>query len=270
VETKTSEVEGAIAGGSRSIQRALEVLERVVLEPRELRLSELAALTKLPVSSVHRILANLEARGLVELDSDTHRYGVGLRMLMLASRVTLRRDAAATVPAAMREMFVEAVREIDETGYLAVLNRSEVVYVECLESSHPLRAVAPVGSRRSIHSTAVGKVLVADLTEAERAVLLGDQPLAALTPFTITDRATLEVNLQMVRAQGYAIDVGEFAEDLVCLGFPIRDAAGATIAAVGVTGPSTRMTGGRLEACVARLQRLVDELSRLSIREEIG
>jgi DNA-binding IclR family transcriptional regulator len=246
---------------SRSVQRALAVLERVLTAPNDVRVSELAETLDLPQATVHRMLVNLEARGLVTQDRNSGQYGVGLRMAALCERAALRLRTGAGLSNGMREVFERGVETIGETGYVAVLDGSEVVYIDCVESPHSLRAAAPIGSRRELHCTAVGKVLVAELSEADRNDLLGSGPFEPRTDLTIVDRDALEANLAAVRERGYALDVAEFDYDLVCLGAPVRDAQGLVVAAVGVTGPAARLTEARRPEVVDQLVELARVMS---------
>ena len=234
-------------GLSGSVQRALAVLEAVAEAPGDVGISELARRLKWPKSSIHRALTNLEARGLVERDPVTARYTVGLRLITLGSSVTHKLQFGAGLPSATRSIFRRAVSQVGETGYLAILDRCEVLYIDSVEGGDVLRATAPVGTRRPVYCTAVGKVLIAELDAASRSRILGDGEFAARTPRTVTDRAQIERDLDVVRAQGYAVDVEEYAEGLVCLAAPIKDHLGGVIAAIGLTGPMSRLSGERLD-----------------------
>ncbi|MDO8209629.1 IclR family transcriptional regulator [Conexibacter sp. CPCC 206217] len=255
------EVDGAQQGLSQSVQRVLRVLEEILLAQDDISLSELVEQLDMPKATVHRMLANLEARGLVSQDPSSLRYGMGLRMSALCARASLRLQSGAALSRRMRELFETAVAEIGETGYVAVLDRSEVIYIDSVESPHALRAAAPIGTRRDIHCTAVGKVLVAGLDRASRWELIGSKPLEQVTEHTITDPEALERNIATVQEQGHAIDVEEFAPGLVCLAAPIHDDLGLVVAAVGITGPIGRMSGGDRTRAVQRLVELAHAMS---------
>jgi len=261
---------GSQSGGlSSSVQRTLDVLEAVAQAPRDVGVSELAVQLRRPKSSVHRALANLEARGLVERDPVTARYTAGLRLFALASGLAHRLQFGASLPAATRSIFRRAVEEVGETGYLAILDRTEVLYIDSLEGGDDLRATAPIGTRRPAYCTAVGKVLIAELDLEARNRILDSTPLEARTQHTITDRAALEQNLDAIREVGYAVDIEEYADGLVCLGAPIKDQLGGVIAAIGLTGPLARMSGSRLDAAVRVLVNAATESSLVSATDQI-
>jgi IclR family KDG regulon transcriptional repressor len=237
-------------GLSTSVQRALEVLEAIAEAPSDVGISELSRQLDRPKSSIHRSLVNLERRGLVERDPVSSRYAAGLRLLALGSGLTHRLQFGTALPPGTSAIFRRAVNRVGETGYLAILDRNEVLYIDSVEGGDILRATAPVGTRRPVFCTAVGKVLIAGLDPAAQARVLGPGPFEPRTPKTVTDPKQLERDLEIIDAQGYAVDVEEYAEGLVCLGAPIKDHVGRVIAAIGLTGPIVRLCGERLEFAI--------------------
>lgn len=232
------------------MQRALEVLEAIAEAPGDVGISELSRQLDRPKSSIHRSLVNLERRGLVERDPVSSRYAAGLRLLALGSGLTHRLQFGTALPPGTSAIFRRAVNRVGETGYLAILDRDEVLYIDSVEGGDILRATAPVGTRRPVFCTAVGKVLIAGLDPVAQARVLGPGPFEPRTPKTVTDRKQLERDLEIIDAQGYAVDVEEYAEGLVCLGAPIKDHVGRVIAAIGLTGPIVRLCGERLEFAI--------------------
>jgi IclR family KDG regulon transcriptional repressor len=248
-------------GLSTSVQRALEVLEAIAEAPGDVGISELSRLLERPKSSIHRSLVNLERRGLVERDPVSSRYAAGLRLLALGSGLTHRLQFGTALPPGTSAIFRRAVSQVGETGYLAILDRNEVLYIDSVEGGDILRATAPVGTRRPVFCTAVGKVLIAGLGPVAQARVLGPGPFEPRTPKTVTDRAQLERDLEIIDAQGYAVDLEEYAEGLVCLGAPIKDHVGRVIAAIGLTGPIVRLCGDRLELAISVLTAAAAESS---------
>jgi DNA-binding IclR family transcriptional regulator len=115
--------------------------------------------------------------------------------------------------------------------------------VERRESPHTLRAFGRIGHRNFAHCTSTGKVLLANLTDDELRRTLPDAKLEARTPYTITDRSLLMVELQRVRKAGHAENVNEGEVGLASVAAPIRDASGRVIAAISVAGPAARLEG---------------------------
>jgi IclR family transcriptional regulator, KDG regulon repressor len=222
-----------------SVGNAARLLKQFSSNERELGVTELAGRLGIGKSTVHRLLATLQAEQFVEQDPESGRYRLGLAIFELgaaASASTTLHQAVLMPMAALR------VRT-GETVHAAVLDGRQVVYVERLESPHTLRLFLEVGRRNDAHSTATGKCLLAHLDEARLTQLLDGWQLAAKTPHTVTDPTELRQQLRQVRKQGYAHNLHESEVGILSVAAPIRDARGETIAALGVAGPAPRMEG---------------------------
>ena len=222
--------------GIESVSRALDLLEAVANE--ELGLVELSRRTGLQPSTTHRLLATLKARGYVWRDEDSGRYLLGYRVLRLGSGLERRSSGLTTIARPYMERLHKITRE---TVYLTVLDGGDVVYLhQMLRDPSPDMLTVP-GLRVPAHASALGKAMLAfsepDIVDAA----LGDQPLERYTERTITDRALLDRALATVRGQGYAINLGEFMEGLICVAAPIFDDAGHVAGALSVSGPTLRM-----------------------------
>ena len=113
--------------------------------------------------------------------------------------------------------------------------------VDKVESTHSLRMPSQVGRRNPVHSTGVGKALIAYLPDEVLAGIALRRGLARFTARTLTDLPALRADLARVRARGYAVDDEEIEEGLVCVGAPVRDHTGSVVAAVSIAGPSSRL-----------------------------
>jgi len=134
------------------------------------------------------------------------------------------------------------VEAIGETCNFTMLDGREVVYVDRVETSANVRLHMKAGSRVPLHCTASGKLLLSDMSLAQRQRLLGPGPLARYTERTIVSFDALERELAKVHATGVATDAGEFLDGSVCLAVPVRDPRGRMCAAFAVHGPAPRMT----------------------------
>jgi DNA-binding IclR family transcriptional regulator len=130
----------------------------------------------------------------------------------------------------------------DEAVHVAVLDGASVIYLVKVDSSHPVRMVSAVGRRLPAHCTAVGKMLLSSLdpTDLDALLLAGDLP--GMTPESITEPDRLRAELDRVRAQDVAVDDGESDSAVRCVGAPVRDHTGRTIAAMSVSAPVIRWT----------------------------
>jgi IclR family transcriptional regulator, acetate operon repressor len=244
----------AARGGVQSVDRALDLLETLASSGQPLGVSDLAALTRLPEGTAHRLLRSLLQRGYVRQTPD-RKYGLGSSVLRL-------RDAGhRTLATAAGPALARLVEISGETANLAVLEGDSAVYVGQVPSGRALRMFAEVGRQVFVHCTAVGKVLVADLPERQVRAMLARVGMPARTPATITEPDAFLAELERVRRQGFAVDDGEEETGVRCLAVPVRD-GGQVVAAVSVSGPADRLLPDHLPALAARLQPVADELGR--------
>jgi DNA-binding IclR family transcriptional regulator len=221
-------------------------------------LSELARDLAMAKSTVHGILETMEAEGLVERSPEGGRYHLGVRLIELGNRAQLGLDICRIAAPFLNGLNVE----FDETVHLTVLDRDEVLYVDCLESKKRLRTYSVVGVRAPLYCTSVGKAIMAWLPEAEVRRIAAEKGLAKITGTTITTIETLLADLARVRVRGWAIDDREHEEHLRCVGAPVRNSRGEVFASLSLSGPAERNTLGRLEEIAPRLVRATNEISR--------
>jgi IclR family KDG regulon transcriptional repressor len=227
----------------QAIERAVSILNAFSMDDHELGVTELADRLGLHKSTVHRFMVNLDAAGLVERNARTGRYRLGLHVFELGALVMQQMNLwDEALP------FLEGlVHDTGETGHLAVLDGGEAIYIERVEARRALRVPSAIGRGYPAHATNLGKVLLADLSRERVEAIIAERGLAAFTPHTITDPAELEVDLELIRRRGYAVDNEEYDEGLRCIGAPVRDHSGHVVAALGIGGPVTRITPERVE-----------------------
>ena len=188
-------------------------------------------------STTHRILDTLKHWGYVEQEPDNQEYQLGLKVLELGMaklhQMNLVREAAPYLK--------ELVNQCNETAHLGVLEEGDVLYLAKEESSQTIRMCSYVGKRAPLYCTALGKVLLAYLPEGERKKILSRRGLPRLTEKTITDKKELEKELNKVKEQGFALDIGENEKDVRCIAAPIRNYQGKVIAAISISGPAYRV-----------------------------
>jgi IclR family KDG regulon transcriptional repressor len=219
-----------------AVRRALRILRCFSLERPELGVSDLARELGLHKSTIHRLLATLEAEGFIR-HTDSSRYTLSWAVFELGAAVPVWQGVRPLV----LDVLTPLVASTGETAHLAVLDGGEVLYLEKVESSQRLRMPSAVGRRVPSYCTGLGKVLLAGLDEAPLAHLLAHTSFEALTPHTMTDAATLRRQLAQIRAQGYAIDAEELEDGLMCVAAPVTDAAGITRAGISIAGPTSRI-----------------------------
>ncbi len=227
---------------SRTVLKALDVLECLAFSGQSLSAPEVAERCGLTRPTTYRLLSTLAARGYVAGGQDG-RFRLGNKMLSLSKRLL----EYAQLPQLARPELERLCQFAGETVHLGALEDIEVLYVDKVESLTAARMYSIVGSRSPLHSTSLGKAILAFLPDSERTMLLERISLAQRTPNTITDRGRLEEDLRVVRERGYAIDDVENEEGIRCVGAPILGNAGMPIAAVSISGPVVRMTASRVD-----------------------
>jgi IclR family acetate operon transcriptional repressor len=201
--------------------------------------SEVARAARLPVPTAHRILAALTARRYLARDERTRRFRLGPAALELGGRARTVLDLRKAALPVLRRL----ARETDETALLTVPNteRDRSVCLERVESSQPLRLSVEPGRRLPLHAGASQKALLAFLT-AEEIDRVASGLLERLCNATITDADALRANLAEVRECGWAISFEETNVGVWGVAVPLLDEDGTAIAAVGLAGPSARLS----------------------------
>ena len=234
----------------RAVERAVLILEMLRTANGGLSLNELAMRSELPKASVFRMLRTLESTGLVERLANQDAYRLGVRCLALGQAYLEQADLRAEALPALEKLR----SEFDETVHLAVLDDElRVVYLEKLETPHAVGLMmSRVGRTVPAFCTGIGKVLLAGLADDPVSELEDRGILRAYTPSTIHDPYALRVELESVRRCGYALDMEEHERGVRCVGSPVRDGRGETVAAISVAGPVQRLPKRLLEDTLAQ------------------
>lgn len=244
-----------------SVRRAIIILEYLAEaeKPRELAaISHDLAMNK---STLYRFLSTLEQAGYVERESKTGRYSLGPRVVWLAAKFLETIDIRELA----RPTLEELSQESGETIHLAILDRDEVVYIDKIDGRQAVQMASRVGFRMPLHSTALGKVMLADLPEDQWQRYVSEIGLIPHTPNTIVEPEVFFEHLRQVRKQNYSIDAAENEESVRCVAAPIRDHTGKTIAALSISGSTITMTPEKVQSLVPSVQK-----GALSISERLG
>ena len=239
----------------RSVKKALDVLWVIAESDSPLTLTEAAVSSGLPVPTTRRLLATLAEFSLIERDGK--RYRLGVRAYELGTRA----ERSLGLIGASRPHLRRLSDSAGENANLAVLDGAEVVYLACEECSRMVRAFTVQGARVAAHATGVGKVLLSGLSDDDIMKLYAGKQLERYTKNTIASAQELLAEVRRARAQGYASDEGEREEGVCCLAAPVRDHRGTIVAAVSVSGPSSRLveSKGRVASQVVECGRRISQ-----------
>lgn len=227
--------DGSAAAGTAL--KALEVIEHLSSAPRGCGLNELARGIRSSRSSTLRILAALDAKGLLARDVDTRRYRLTLRLLELGTRLLDQLE----LPEAARPHLQELSRQTGETAHLGVLDDWHVIFIGKYEPPSPIRLHARVGYRAPSHCTGLGKVMLADLPPAALEQYFAEYALVRMTESTITAPSAFADHLALTRDRGYAVDDEEHRVGIGCVAAPVRDHTGRVVAGISVSGAAPRL-----------------------------
>jgi DNA-binding IclR family transcriptional regulator len=239
---------------SQSLDRALTLLTELARGPRTL--DQLADTVDVHKSTVLRLLRTMESRRFVQR-ADPRHYRLGAALFDLANRALEDRDVRRSVAPALRRL-----NEVTgHTVHLASYEGGEAVYIDKYDGRHSVRMYSRIGRRAPLHCTAVAKVLLAELPPDERRVIAESMDYPRLTANTITTPADYLVELDRVRANGYALDNAEHEDFVHCAAAPIRTTGGTAVAAVSVSVPTMLLDLDGLLALVPELLRAASDAS---------
>jgi DNA-binding IclR family transcriptional regulator len=225
----------------RAVDRALDILLCFNSNENALSMTQIAERVDIHKSTVHRLLATLEAKRFLQRDKGTGLYRLGFQLVELASLVLLDMD----LPRWAGPYLQRLADDCGETVDLAALDGDHVVYLQVVDSPQRLKIAAAVGQRLPAFCTATGKAFLAFLPadQVNRILALG-QP--RYTDGTLTTPAELQRDLASTRERGFAMSEQEFESDINAVAAPIRDASGYPIGAIAIVGPAFRLPRERM------------------------
>ncbi|PYT77396.1 MAG: hypothetical protein DMG40_23655 [Acidobacteria bacterium] len=239
-----------------TLSKTLKILELICDSPKGLRLKEISEKTGFNKSTAYRFLAHLEREGYL-VRNGSQSYVLGIRFMEMAARghwVEGLRSIAWP-------FLLDLQRLTSETVNLALLDVDAVLYLEVLESPHAFRLVSRPGMKRPLHCTALGKALLAFLSEPERERLLNSLALERQTAKTITTRAGLRKEIATIRERGYAIDDEEVNVGARCVAVPVLDSRERAIASISLAAPVSRIPQTKIPSLAKALQRTATAIS---------
>lgn len=253
---------GPAGRGVLSVRKALQVLQELASSESGLGIAEIARRLKLHKSVVFRLVHTLEEAGFAERSSDNRRFQIGRMAFVVGNRHPRQHPIIMTAVEQLRRLIPE------HTGYVGLLEGTGVVILASNEGTGPLRASPYMGQRRPLHSTALGKAVLASLPEAKAEAILREISLPAITPATITDLQALRAQLVEIRTRGYAEARQEARLGVDSIGAAVPSAAdGSAPVGISVSFPSGMLDAAERASIVRRVldaARTISELINLN------
>ncbi|HCX00572.1 MULTISPECIES: DNA-binding transcriptional regulator KdgR [Pantoea] len=239
-----------------SVMKVFGILQALG-EERDHGITELAQRVMMSKSTVYRFLQTMKALGYVTQEGESEKYSLTLKLFELGAKALQNVDLIRSADVQMRELS----RLTKETIHLGALEEDSIVYIHKIDSLYNLRMYSRIGRRNPLHTTAIGKVLLAWRDRAEVNDILKEVEFKRSTANTIVTREALIDVLDQVKAQGFGEDNEEQEEGLRCIAVPVFDRFGVVIAGLSISFPTIRFSEEAKSDYVAMLHRAARTLS---------
>ena len=243
--------------GVQSVDRALSIIETLAEDDEGYRLSDLAIRTGLSTSTVHRLLGTLENRRFVQFDRTGSKWHVGARCFTVGATFARRRNfSAQAVP------YLRKLRDLTrETANLAVVDDEFIIVLTRMESREIMRSLTKVGGRVAMVASGVGKAVLATYSNEDVSAIIHHHGMPRLTEKSIVRPGDLFKELEKIRRQGFAIDDEEACMGLRCIAAVVYNDCAEPLAAISVSGMTSRLTDERLPMLGQTVREVAAELT---------
>lgn len=243
-----------------SVMKVFGILQALG-EERENGITELSQRVMMSKSTVYRFLQTMKTLGYVSQEGESEKYALTLKLFELGAKALQNVDLIRSADIQMREIS----RQTKETIHLGALEEDSIVYIHKIDSLYNLRMYSRIGRRNPLHSTAIGKVLLAWRDRPEVEAILKNVEFTRSTSRTLTSQEALMPVLEQVRAQGFGEDNEEQEEGLRCIAVPVFDRFGRVIAGLSISFPTIRFSEELKKDVVAMLH-----LAAKNISDQMG
>jgi IclR family acetate operon transcriptional repressor len=244
-------------GGVQSVDRALSIIETLAEDDEGYRLSDLAIRTGLSTSTVHRLLATLESRRFVQFDRAASKWHVGSRAFTVGASFARRRNFSTQAMPYLRKL-----RDLTrETANLAVVDDEFIIVLTRMESREIMRSLTQVGGRVAMVTSGVGKAVLATYSDEDVGAVIRHHGMPRLTEKSIVRPSDLFRELEKIRKQGFALDDEEACMGLRCIAAVVYNDCAEPLAAISVSGMTSRLTDHRLPEVGQIVREVAGELT---------
>ena len=242
----------------RALDKGLTVLKELA-RGGAATLTELAESTDMPASSTHRILTTLQDQGFADLDETTQNWSIGIEAFRAGSAYLVRTNLVEAAMKTMRRL----MEETGETANLAIADSGDVVFIAQVETHNPIRAFFRPGSRGPLHSSGIGKALLANMSDDAVNLIIEASRLEEHTPNTLSSPEALRNDLNAIRKRGWSLDNEERYLGMRCVASTICNAYGEPVAGISISGPTVRFPDEGLDALGQKVRMAAEEVTGL-------
>jgi DNA-binding IclR family transcriptional regulator len=255
--SETDREGGKERSGVQSLQRAFAILEEIARNRDGISLADLSRRVGLHNSTTFHLVKTMVSLGYIRQLRDSKRYRIGRPLFALAASALDEVEIVSLATPILEDLSIAT----GESGHLAVRSGENVVILARTAGAGAFQMTDRVGVVRPAHCTALGKVLLAALSEAQFDRFLRNADLQPFTPKTIVDPERLRQEIGEVRRNGIAFDDGEFSAEARCVAVPVRDFTGQVAGAIGISAPMWRLS---IQSLQEKTQQVRDAAARLS------
>lgn len=242
----------------QSVDRTLTILEVLSDYEEGLRITEISEKVELHKSTVHRLLNTLIYKGYIKQNKNTNKYELTLKLFELGNKKIESMDLVSVVGPYLKEL----MEKTNEVIHLAIREGSDIVYVSKIEPQKSIQMYTRIGMRKPIYCTAMGKAMMAHMTEEEVRKIWNESDVQNLTPNTMVDFSKVKENLKDIRVKGYAMDDQEVEEGIRCIGTILKDHKSEICGAISISGSIISFTEDKISHFSKVILEYADKISR--------
>ncbi|WP_353093517.1 IclR family transcriptional regulator [Tissierella praeacuta] len=222
----------------KSVVKAFDVIEHIALSNKELGVTEISEALNYGVSATYHLLNTLKECNIIEQNEVTKKFKLSLKLWQIGMLAYGQNDISLL----LRPYLKKLKESTGETSNLTILDNNQIVYIAQEESNRLLKMFTKIGASAPLHCTGAGKVLLTYQSKAKQEHIINNMELIEYTNKTITDKAKLIEEMDIIRKQGYGLDDEERELGVSCIGAPIFGINDEIIACISISGPKSRFT----------------------------
>jgi IclR family transcriptional regulator, KDG regulon repressor len=242
----------------QSVERALQILDLFDEYSAELKITEISTRMNLNKSTIHSLLKTLQKHGYIQQNAENGKYKLGLKLYERGNLVVESMD----IRAISRKHLQQLSAKTGHTLHLVIMDGKAAVYVDKIVGTTANVLYSKIGRRVPIHSTGVGKALVAFKTDEEIEQIFDRYTLEKRTPRTITTKQDLFIELKQIRERGFSFDHEENELGISCIAIPVRNHTGQVVTAFSISMPTPKLNSEQIESIVPMMKDVGEKISK--------